>query len=75
MLQFMWKLASNGPLSGGHRAINITNGHFIHAGFERGSEFLSIYLKISMYDFNYLELHLVQKDKLFFFNSFETRAL
>ena len=33
---------SNGPLSGGHWVIDITNRHFIHAGLERGPEFLSI---------------------------------
>jgi hypothetical protein len=32
----------NGPLSGGHWVINITKRHFIHAGFERGLEFLFI---------------------------------
>ena len=33
------------PLYGGHWVIiNITNKHFIHAGLERGPDFLSIYL-------------------------------
>ena len=39
----MYNIGLPTTLSAGHWVIDITNGHYIHAGLKRESEFLSIY--------------------------------
>jgi hypothetical protein len=52
----------------GHRVVGITNGHSIHAGPQKGPEFLSIYLSIYLYahmnNMNFKEIFFLTNDRI-----------